>query len=132
MELDLLLQLNRYINSQQPFAKSILGVLDTGESVSVMAMPGGAETVYFDGTRDKQQQVQINAKSKEQNNCIDFLSTIFQKLENLVDLPSANGSYEFNDIKIMGMPSLILIDEQGYFIYQLSISVQITIFKGVL
>lgn len=131
MELDLLLQLNRYINNQKPFASSIIGVLNAVESISVMAMPGGAETVYFDGTRDKQQQVQINAKSKQQNHCINFLNMIFQKLENLSDLPSENGSYMFNDIRIAGMPSLILIDEQGYFIYQLSISIQITIEKGV-
>ncbi|MGE7113943.1 phage tail terminator protein [Lysinibacillus sp. NPDC047702] len=131
MELDLLLQLNRYINSQKPFAKSIIGALEANESISVMAMPGGQEMVYFDGMRDKQQQVQINAKSKQQNNCINFLTTIFQKLENLDDLPSENNSYEFNNIRIVGMPSLIAVDEQGYFIYQLSISVQITINKGV-
>lgn len=131
MELDLLLQLNRYINSQKPFAKSNIGALDATDSISVMAMPGGQETVYFDGMRDKQQQVQINAKSKQQNNCINFLTTFFQKLENLTDLPSENNSYEFNNISIVGMPSLIVVDEQGYFIYQLSISVQITINKGV-
>lgn len=127
MELDLLLQLNRYINSQQPFAKSIIGTLEPTESISVMAMPGGTETVYYDGMRDKQQQVQINAKSKQQNHCINFLNTIFQKLENLTELPSGNGSYEFNNIRVAGMPSFIFQDEQGYFFYQLSISVQITI-----
>lgn len=131
MELDFLVQLNRYINQQKPFASSVIGVLGATESVSVMAMPGGQEKVFFDGTRDKDYQVQINAKSKKQDNCINFLSTIFQRLENLENLPSINGSYDFQQIKITSMPSLVMIDEQGFFIYQLSISATITIHKGV-
>lgn len=130
MELDFLVQLNRFINKQKPFASSVIGVLGASDSVSVMAMPGGKETVFFDGTRDKDYQVQINAKSKKQDNCINFLN-IFQKLENLEELPSNNGSYDFQQIKTTSMPSLVMIDEQGFFIYQLSISATITIHKGV-
>lgn len=131
MELDFLVQLNRYINKQNFFAKSVIGVLGKEEGLSIMAMPGGAEKVFFDGTRDKAYQVQINAKSKKQDNCINTLNTLFQNLENLTDLPSDNGSYDYQQTKITSLPSLIMIDEQGFFIYELSISATITIHKGV-
>ncbi|MGE8004043.1 phage tail terminator protein [Lysinibacillus sp. NPDC093216] len=131
-ELDFLVQLNRYINKQNFFAKSVIGVLGKEESLSIMAMPGGAEKVFFDGTRDKDYQVQINAKSRKQDDCINTLSTLFQKLESLTELPSDNNSYDFQQIVVTSLPSLVMIEESGgYFIYELSISATITIHKGV-
>ncbi|MEK0285918.1 minor capsid protein [Caldifermentibacillus hisashii] len=130
-KLDFMLKLNQKINSLGLFAKSTIGLLEENENISVMAMPGGEETVYFDGTRDKNYQVQVNAKSKNQMNCYDALTTIYQTLENLEELPSGNGSYEFNGIETKSLPSLLEQDEQGYFIYVLSISAKITIYKGV-
>jgi len=131
MELDFLTKLNQKINSLGLYAKSTIGLLGPDESLSIMVMPGGAETVYMDGTRDKDYQVQINAKSKNQMNCYDALTTIYQTLENLEELPSGNGSYEFNGIETKSLPSLLEQDEQGYFIYVLSISAKITIYQGV-
>ncbi|MEN0648915.1 minor capsid protein [Caldifermentibacillus hisashii] len=131
MELDFLTKLNQKINSLGLYAKSTIGLLGPDESLSIMAMPGGAETVYMDGTRDKDYQVQINAKSKDQMNCFNALTYIYQALENLSDLPSGNGSYEFQKIETKSFPSLLEQDEQGYFIYVLSISAKITIYQGV-
>lgn len=131
MELDFLTKLNQKINSLGLYAKSTIGLLGPDESLSIMAMPGGAETVYMDGTRDKDYQVQINAKSKNQMNCFNTLTYIYQTLENLSDLPSGNGSYEFQRIETKSFPSLLEQDEQGYFIYVLSISAKITIYQGV-
>lgn len=130
-ELDFLLKLNQKINSLDLYARSSIGLLGSDESLSIMAMPGGNETVYYDGTRDKDYQVQINAKSKNQMNCFNALTEIYQTLENLEDLPSGNGSYEFGSISIPNLPHLIEFDEQGYWIYVLSISAKITIYKGV-
>lgn len=131
MELDFMDQLNKKINSMNLFASSRIGLLDADESISIMAMPGGAETVYFDGTRDKSYNVQVNAKSKNQLNCFNALTKIYQTLENLEDLPSENGSYDFQRITTQSLPSLLERDEQGYWVYILSISAQITIYKGV-
>lgn len=131
MELDFLTKLNQKINSLGLYAKSTIGLLGPDESLSIMAMPGGAETVYMDGTRDKDYQVQINAKSKDQMNCFNALTYIYQTLENLSDLPSGNGSYEFQKIETKSFPSLLEQDERGYFIYVLSISAKITIYQGV-
>lgn len=131
MELDFLGKLNSKINSLGLYARSSIGLLDVDESLSIMAMPGGAELEYMDGTRDKDYQVQVNAKSMDQMNCFNALTAIYQTLENLSDLPSGNGSYEFNKISIQSLPSLVMQDEQGFYIYQLSMSAKITIYRGV-
>jgi|SRR5690606_15660494 len=131
MQLDFMDQLNNKINDMNLFTRSIIGLLGADESISIMVMPGGAETVYFDGTRDKEYQVQVNAKSKNQLNCFNALTKIYQTLENLDDLPSENGSYDFQGITTQSLPSLLERDEQGYWVYVLSISARITIYKGV-
>lgn len=131
MELDFMDKLNQKINSLDLYARSSIGLLGHSESISIMAMPGGAETVFFDGTRDKDYQVQINAKSKNQLNCFNALTTIYRTLENLAELPSPNGSYEFQGITTQSLPSILEQDEQGNWIYVLSISAKITIYQGV-
>ncbi|HSH24144.1 MAG TPA: minor capsid protein [Massilibacterium sp.] len=131
MKLDFMNQLNKKINNLNLYAHCSIGLLDEGESLSIMAMPGGEETVFYDGVRDKDYQVQINAKSKNQENCFDSLTTIYQELENLEELSSQNGSYDFQKITIPSLPSLVTMDEDGFFIYALNISAKITIYKGV-
>ncbi|MBM4762708.1 minor capsid protein [Bacillus sp. B15-48] len=131
MELDFLDRLKDKINTFDLYTRCIIGLLGPTESLSIMAMPGGAETVFFDGTRDKDYQVQINAKSQNQMNCFNALTKIYQTLENLEELPSDNGSFDFQRISTQSLPSLLEQDEQGYFVYVLSISAKITIYKGV-
>ncbi|MEH7236755.1 minor capsid protein [Bacillus sp. JJ1562] len=131
MELDFMDRLKDKINSFSLYARCTIGLLGSSESLSIMAMPGGSETVFFDGTRDKDYQVQVNAKSKNQMNCFNALTQIYQTLENLEDLPSDNGSYDFQEISTQSLPSLVGQDEQGFYIFQLSISAKITIYQGV-
>ena len=132
-ELDFIWRLNDYVNTLDLFARSNVGLLEETESLSVMAMPGGEEIVYFDGTRDKNLNIQINAKSKNQLNCIDALSKIARTLENLKegDIQSHNDSFEFESIRVTSFVSIVGQDEQGYFIYQVSLAAKITIYKGV-
>lgn len=132
MTLDFMVQLNKKINSLGLPTKSRIGLLDATESISIMAMPGGNETVYFDGIRDKDYQIQVNAKSKNQMNCFSWLTSIYQTLENLTELQSGNGSFDFQSISTASLPNLVGQDEQGYFIWALSISAKITIYEGVL
>lgn len=127
--LDILDRLNDYINSLNLFAHSRIGLLDIGNSVSIMSMPGGEERVYLDGIRDKEYQVQINAKSDNQNNCFNSLTSIYQNLERLDDLPSSNGSYDFQGIKVTSLPNMIGQDDQGFFIWAINISIEITIYE---
>lgn len=131
IQLDFLERLNQKINSFGLYAPCIIGLLGSGESLSIMPMPGGNETVYFDGVRDKDYQVQVNAKSKNQLNCFNALTTIYQTLENLDDLPSANGSYDFQKITTQSLPNLVTQDEQGFYFYAMNIVAKITIYEGV-
>lgn len=138
MELDFLVELNQYIKDQKLASSmlnkpltSAIGLLGANESMSIMAMPGGAETVYMDGSRDKAYQVQINVKSKRQDVAMNALNTIAKKLENLDSLPSGNGSYDFQQIKITSNPSFLQQDEKGFFVWVLSISAELIISKGV-
>ena len=132
-ELDFIWRLNDYINTLELFAWSNVGLLEESESLSVMAMPGGEETIYFDSTRDKNLNVQINAKSKNQMNCIESLSKIARVLENLPEnaIQSENDSFYFESISITSPVSIVGQDERGFFIYALSISAKIHINKGV-
>lgn len=131
MELDFINRLRDKINTLNLYANCTIGLLGASESLSVMPMPGGAEVEYMDGVRDKDYQVQVNAKSKNQGNCINALTTIYQTLERLTELPSNNGSFDFQKITTQSLPSLVMQDEQGFFIYALSISAKITIYEGV-
>ena len=124
-------KLNQKINSFELYTKSRIGLLGTDESLSIMAMPGGSEIEYMDGVRDKDYQIQVNAKSRDQLNCFNALTTIYQNLENLTDLESDNGSFDFQKFTTTSLPSLVMMDEQGFFIYQLSLSAKITIYEGV-
>src|SRR5690625_5081431 len=98
-----------------------------------MAMPGGEETVYFDGTRDKHLNVQNNVKSRNQLHCIDALSKVARVLENLEEdaIKSENDSFYFESIQVTSPVSIVAHDDQGFFIYALSICAKITIYKGV-
>ena len=132
MKLDFLSVLNKEVNTLGLYAVSKIGTLSPTDSISLMAMPGGEEVVFMDGMRDKTYNIQIDAKSKRQDFCLDALTTIYQHLETLGSLPSVNGSYEFKNINTLSLPSLIMQDDQSYFICTVSISVEITIYKGVL
>ncbi len=129
-ELDFIWRLNDYINTLSLFAWSDVGVLDEEDSISLMAMHGGEETVFHDGTRDKDYQVQINAKSMNQLNCVEALSKVVRKLEKLDEgaIQSKNNTFDFESIKVTSFVSIVGQDEQGYFIYQVSISAKITIY----
>lgn len=132
-ELDFIWRLNAKINSLDLFTHSDVGVLDTENSISLMAMSGGNEDVFMDGTKDKEYQMQVNAKSKNQLYCVESLSHIATELERLEpnDIVSMNGSFAFESISILSPLTLVAQDENEYFIYALSISGKITIYKGV-
>lgn len=129
-ELDFIWRLNDFINTLSLFSRSDVGVLGETDSISLMAMPGGSEIVYMDGIRDKDYQMQVNAKSTNQLHCIESLSKVAKILENLTNIESHNNSFDFESINITSLLSLVAQDEQGYFIYALSISAKITIYEG--
>ncbi|WP_379546034.1 phage tail terminator protein [Oceanobacillus sojae] len=131
MKADFMQQLNRRINSMNLFSRSVIGVMNDEDSIAITSIPGADETIYFDGTRDKNYNIQVSAKSKDRQECLESLTMIYKELESLDNLPSENDSYKFQSININDFPALVLYDEQGFFIYELSITAKITIHKGV-
>lgn len=131
IRLDFLDRLTEHINSLGLFARCKVGIVDDGDGISINMMPGGQEVVFMDGERDKSQNMQIVAKSKNHQQCIDTLTKVYRQLENLTDLTSINNSFEFKDIDTTSYPSLILHDENGNFIYEITINTNITIYEGV-
>src|SRR5699024_2894617 len=129
-ELDFIWRLNDYINTLDLYTRSNVGILDVGDSISLLAMPGGNEIIFHDGTRDKDYQIQINAKSKDQLKCIDALSKISKELEGLESgsIQSNNDTFDFENIRTTSFVSIIMQDEHGYFLYQVSLSAKITIY----
>ncbi|WP_152657610.1 minor capsid protein [Oceanobacillus sp. CFH 90083] len=131
MKIDFMQQLNRKINSMGLFSRSVIGTWNEEDAISITAIPDSEETVYFDGTRDKNYTIQVTARSQNQQECLDSLTRIYQELEGLDALPSENNSYTFQSIRTSSFPALVLYDEQGFFIFELSITAKITIYKGV-
>lgn len=127
--LDFMERLNGHINTLGLFATSRIGLLDTGDSVSVMAMPGGVEEVFFDGIRDKDYQIQVSAKSKDQNECFTSLTTVYQNLERLDQLKSNNGSFDYQSTTTASLPNLIGQGDDGFFVWGVNLSCKITIYE---
>ena len=132
MNLDFLWQLNKYINSLNLFAPSNVGNLMDIPSIAVTALPGGINQIFYDGVRDQDYNISIAAKSKKQEQCVEALNTIMYSLFSLNDIPSLNGSYIYDRIVLNTPPNFVIKDEQGWFIYELSVTAKLTINKGVL
>jgi fido (protein-threonine AMPylation protein) len=110
-ELDFIERLAEFIASYNfPYPLRVGNLLAT-ESMAIMLLPGGDETVYFDGVRDKQMNIAIDVKATSTLKAYQTLNVLFQLLENLNDLPSKNDSYDFNDITTTNAPSQIGKDE---------------------
>lgn len=73
------------------------------ESVSLARLPGGQVVrQYYDGIQDKQLNYELTIKAKKENRpkAISALSKITDKLSQLGELKSDNGSYDFQKIDI--------------------------------
>ncbi|HEM4852001.1 TPA: capsid protein, partial [Streptococcus suis] len=100
--MDFLSQLKNHINENLnlPFQMKI-GYLDDQESLVVYTLPGSSvKRVYYDGTKELTLNIEIAIKSKQGQLAEDSLWQIAGLLEVLEDLPSANGSFDLEDIEV--------------------------------
>lgn len=126
-ELDFIDRLADLIDAYKFPYKLRVGSLDEGESMAIMTLPGGEETVYFDGVRDKTLNIAIDIKSKSTIKAYQTLNVLFQLLESLVDLPSQNESYDFNGITTTNAPNKIGADEH-YELWECTFAFDLTIY----
>lgn len=107
------------------------GYLGANESLGVYPIPGSQDiAVYMDGTKDVRLMYEIAMKSKTQGRIHRTLWLIQNELDNLKELESNDGSFNFNSITITNKPFINQADEQGWFVFLLNIQANITILKG--
>ncbi|HEL2552978.1 TPA: minor capsid protein [Streptococcus suis] len=129
--MDFLNQLKNHINENLnlPFQMKI-GYLDDQESLVVYTLPGSSvKRVYYDGTRELTLNIEIAIKSKQGQLAEESLWRIASLLEVLEDLPSANRSFELEDIEVTSRPFMNEVHEQGWLVFLLNAKVNITQLK---
>ena len=111
--------------------KCKMGYLGTGESLVVYPLPGSKITKeYMDGVTEQALNYEIAMKSKSQSNVNSTLWLIQNELEDLKELTSKNGSFEFDNLAITNKPYINALDEQGWFVFLLDVQASITVLKG--
>lgn len=108
-----------------PFPCTI-GYLDTEDSLCVFSNPGGQELArYMDGEVLELLNYQFEIKSKKQSMAHNTLWAISNAVDRIKDLPSADGSYSFEEIPAIGQPYPIDCDEKGVWRYALEIQAKL-------
>ncbi|AAU85092.1 minor head protein [Bacillus phage BCASJ1c] len=106
------------------------GYLGTEESFVVYPLPG-SRTVsqYMDGTKDRRLNYEFAMKSKSQRKIDETLWLVQNVLDDLGELESADGSFEFEGIDITNTPFINNADNQGWFVFLLDVQAKITVFE---
>jgi len=108
-----------------------LGYLGTDESLVLYPLPGSrVAQEYMNGAKDWNMNYEIAMKSKMQSKIHHVLWTLQNDLEQLEDLESHDGSFDFEELIVTNKPFINQIDEQGWFVFLLGIQAKITVFKG--
>lgn len=107
-----------------------LGYLGTSESLVLYPLPGSRITqTYMNGATDQALNYEIAMKSKEQSKINATLWTIQTELEQVTEVKSKDGSFEFQDLLITNKPFINYLDEQGWFVFLLNVQANITVLK---
>lgn len=106
------------------------GYLKASESFAFYPLPGSRITQeYMDGTTDQQLNYEFAMKSTIQSKINQTLWVVQNELEQLEELKSQDGSFEFQNIVITNKPFINQADDQGFFTFLLNIQAKITVFK---
>lgn len=129
--MDFLDRLQDKVNSLPGLPITLMqGFLGTDESFVVYPLPGGRTvTEYMDGTKDRVLNFEFAMKSKQQSVINPTLWMVQNVLDDLEELDSEDGSFEFEDLTITNTPFINQIDEQGWFVFLLDVQANITVFK---
>lgn len=106
---------------------------NTDESIVITSMPGGRTmSEDMNGTKDK--RFTYFCEIKVNNNKIpiaeQLLQSITLNLDNLIDVPSHNKSYEFIDVVITNEPYHTASTDDGKVYFRMSFQVELTILGG--
>lgn len=110
--------------------KLMLGYLTAKDSLVLYALPGGQVIrEYYDGVKDQSLNYEIGIKTKDQQKANATLWQIQTHLEQVEEINSKDSSFQFQKLKVSNKPFLSDQDEQGFFIYLLDITADLTTLK---
>lgn len=104
------------------------GYLGTSESLVIYSLPGSTATKeYMDGAKDINMNYEIAMKSKDGDKLQQVLWLISEHLDKIKSVISQDDSFTFNKLNITSKPFINQFDEQGWLVFLLDFTANITI-----
>ncbi|MBO0427275.1 MULTISPECIES: phage tail terminator protein [unclassified Enterococcus] len=126
--MDFVERLKDSINTINLPLKMRTGYLSDKETLVVYPSPGSRVVQqYMDGTKDVNLNYQIAMKSKDGELINNTLWIIQNYLEALMSVTSNDNSFEYNGLVIANKPFISEADEQGWFVFLLDVTANVTI-----
>ena len=105
-----------------------IGYLGTDESLVIYPLPGSATTKeYMDGAKDVDMNYEIAMKSKDGDKLQQVLWLMSEHLDKVKSVISQDDSFTFNKLTITSKPFINQFDEQGWLVFLLDFTANITI-----
>lgn len=99
-------------------------------SISIYALAGGRTIQeYMDGVKEKSlnYELQVKVKTEDRDEGYSALGLISRSLEELTELDSSNGSYEFNKISISSEQYLTDVSKDNYMYFTFTFTAYVTV-----
>lgn len=110
--------------------RCLLGYLKPEESFVVYPLPGSKVVRrYYDGIKDQVLNFEFAMKSKDQQKIHQTLWATQNYLEQLEELSSKDGSFDFDGITVTNKPFITNLDDTGYYIFNLDVAIEVTSYK---
>lgn len=110
--------------------RCLLGYLKPEESFVVYPLPGSKVVRhYYDGIKDQTLNFEFAMKSKDQQKIHQTLWATQSFLEELEELSSKDGSFDFDGITVTNKPFITNLDDTGYYIFNLDVAIAVTSYK---
>lgn len=119
-----------YVNTLNLGLKARIDYFNEKDDLVINLISGGrVEQLFMDGSQEISLPYEIAVKSKDNQRANAIIWTIHSYLSQFgIQLPSLNNSYQFLEMEI-AKPSINGQDEQGFFIYTLTLTAKLEI-KG--
>lgn len=119
-----------YVNTLNLGLRARIDYFNEKDDLVINLISGGrVEQLFMDGSQEISLPYEIAVKSKDNQRANAIIWTIHSYLSQFgIQLPSLNNSYQFLEMEI-AKPSVSGQDEQGFFIYTLTITAKLEI-KG--
>lgn len=126
--MDLIDRIKDSVNTLNLPVKLTKGVLKA-EKESLVIYPLAGSKVsksYMDGAKDANINLEIAMSSEDGNLLETVLWQVQDYLDVLDNVPSADDSYQFNQIEVTSKPYIAKLDETGWLVFMLTFQVNVT------